>query len=330
MKFNGILCDYCGKPFADGDDIVVCPDCGTPHHRTCWKELGHCVHQSRHAAGFVWHAEFEAAPSVPLEQQSAAPRTSAAPTGDGLICPRCGTENARGSTHCELCSAPLLGQAAQQQRPQQDPSAPNQNARVYDAQTKIGEELTVREIAAYVGANVRSFLPRFKHMADRNFPVSFNLPAFFFGPFYCFYRKMNKHGAILLTLIALSYIPFMVSFIPYYKEVVATGVVTMEQFTNIPASSPYADPMVLGASIVQYVTLAIRLLCGLFFNHFYMKQILQEVRIQRYRGHAAVGTDLYYSALSRRGGTSMLAVLLVGMLVIVGSSILMSLALMIL
>ena len=57
MKLSGIPCVACGKKFTPEDDIVVCPECGAPYHRACYKELGHCVHADRHAEGPgpTWH-----------------------------------------------------------------------------------------------------------------------------------------------------------------------------------------------------------------------------------------------------------------------------------
>ena len=49
MKYTGIPCAACGKKFTAEDDVVVCPECGTPYHRACYKELGHCVNEARHA-----------------------------------------------------------------------------------------------------------------------------------------------------------------------------------------------------------------------------------------------------------------------------------------
>ena len=54
MKYTGIPCAACGKKFTAEDDVVVCPECGTPYHRACYKELGHCVNEARHAEGYVW------------------------------------------------------------------------------------------------------------------------------------------------------------------------------------------------------------------------------------------------------------------------------------
>lgn len=76
MKYTGIPCAACGKKFTAEDDVVVCPECGTPYHRACYKELGHCVNEARHAEGYVWQPPKAApGPSVPLEEQPYAPRT---------------------------------------------------------------------------------------------------------------------------------------------------------------------------------------------------------------------------------------------------------------
>jgi predicted nucleic acid-binding Zn-ribbon protein len=47
-KFTGLECAACCEVFADGDDVVVCPECGTPHHRSCYAENGECVNAESH------------------------------------------------------------------------------------------------------------------------------------------------------------------------------------------------------------------------------------------------------------------------------------------
>lgn len=47
-KYVNVPCAKCGKPFTEDDDVVVCPDCGAPHHRSCYLELGHCARQDQH------------------------------------------------------------------------------------------------------------------------------------------------------------------------------------------------------------------------------------------------------------------------------------------
>ena len=52
QNFLGNPCPYCGKNFESGDDIVVCPECGTPHHRDCYKEHSACANEEKHSEAF--------------------------------------------------------------------------------------------------------------------------------------------------------------------------------------------------------------------------------------------------------------------------------------
>ena len=40
MEFTEYKCPVCGEQFKKGDDIVVCPECGAPHHRECYEKEG--------------------------------------------------------------------------------------------------------------------------------------------------------------------------------------------------------------------------------------------------------------------------------------------------
>ena len=52
MEFTDYFCPVCEKRFINGDDVVVCPECGAPHHRECFEQLGHCFYEDRHSPGF--------------------------------------------------------------------------------------------------------------------------------------------------------------------------------------------------------------------------------------------------------------------------------------
>ena len=220
MKYTGIPCAACGKKFTAEDDVVVCPECGTPYHRACYKELGHCVNEARHAEGYVWQPPKAApGPSVPLEEQPHAPQNKT--DGEGYVmCSRCGTVNPAGQERCDLCGYPL------------------------------------------------------KETGDR-------IPA---GD-----RETEDGG----------------TFADYVRDQ------SNVKFMHINTLSPYYQALVSTSAIVQYGGLVLSVLCSLFFNYFYLKKITQQVRIQRYRGHAAAGTQQYYQNLSRMGGTSWLLVFLI-------------------
>lgn len=91
----------------------------------------------------------------------------------------------------------------------------------------------------------------------------------------------------------------------------AAGATTLSELLNLNTLSPHYQAMVSTSAIAQYGGLVLSVLCSLFFNYFYLKKITQQVRIQRYRGHAAAGTQQYYQNLSRMGGTSWLLVFLI-------------------
>ena len=51
------MCPACRELFTDTDDVVVCPECGTPHHRKCYRINGECVNKIRHGTEFNWNTE---------------------------------------------------------------------------------------------------------------------------------------------------------------------------------------------------------------------------------------------------------------------------------
>lgn len=57
MNYKGTECVSCGKKFNESDDIVVCPECGSPHHRECYKTAGKCANIMRHDMNFNWNNE---------------------------------------------------------------------------------------------------------------------------------------------------------------------------------------------------------------------------------------------------------------------------------
>lgn len=52
MRFENQICLACNEKFKESDEIVVCPECGTPHHRDCYNSLGECKNASLHKEGF--------------------------------------------------------------------------------------------------------------------------------------------------------------------------------------------------------------------------------------------------------------------------------------
>ena len=92
QNFLGNPCPYCGKNFESGDDIVVCPECGTPHHRDCYKEHSACANEEKHGENFEWKSA-----SVPHVHK---PEPGENSNAEKVVCSNCGTENPGISRYC--------------------------------------------------------------------------------------------------------------------------------------------------------------------------------------------------------------------------------------
>ena len=62
-NYENYKCPVCNKQFTKDDDIVTCPECGTPHHRECYNLTGHCVNKGLHASGYSFLDEHK--PIIP-------------------------------------------------------------------------------------------------------------------------------------------------------------------------------------------------------------------------------------------------------------------------
>lgn len=319
-NYTGCHCPVCGKVFAQGDDIVVCPECGAPHHRSCWRELGRCAHEEKHGAGESWSA---AAPK-PSPSQATAP------------CPRCGSNNPAGNIFCQVCGQQLTaGQFPaepsfggwQEPNPRQGqgyrpagaeeqfpPAMENFQWFWPDDPIRGDQELSpgvsCRDVYDYVGPNAYVFLLRFQQLLEPGLRISVNLPAFFFSFFYCFYRKMYRLGAVLLAIIVASFLPAFRCAALLFTELMATeGMVTMDALMNM--SSPAVQQLVGATAIFRTVTLLVSVFCGFCFNRAYCRQVLREIRATKEHGHFSSGSPEYHYALAHRGGVNMSAVLMV-------------------
>lgn len=219
MRYLNIACAYCNQPFAENDDVVTCPDCGTPQHRACWQEKGCCANAHLHAQGFVWRiTENGSQTNAPVKTQEEL-HVPAAPADQTVECPFCGAQNYANELYCTVCHEPIHQNAsADAGEPLQDEEQREKmyaDFRTYgglDPQSNVGE-ISVKEYSAYVGETSGSYIRRFMVMHKRDNILSWNWAACWTaaiymivgvmcGPAWFFYRKMNKYGAIFLGILA--------------------------------------------------------------------------------------------------------------------------------
>ena len=87
MDYIGEKCPVCEKIFTADDDIVVCPDCGTPHHRSCYAAEKKCANEEYHSTGRKWERMNETKIRFRI-----CPVCRFTNSPDDRNCRRCGTE----------------------------------------------------------------------------------------------------------------------------------------------------------------------------------------------------------------------------------------------
>lgn len=87
--------------------MVVCPVCGAPHHRDCYRQNGGCALESQHHLGKEWQP----------------PQSAGTQSAPGAVCPVCGSPAVPGAQYCPRCGTPL----AAPNNPEQPPRSAGQD-----------------------------------------------------------------------------------------------------------------------------------------------------------------------------------------------------------
>lgn len=229
MRYTDINCEKCGTVFTEDDDVVVCPVCGAPHHRSCWLETNACAHASEHENGYQWEMPKKEEPETEKKQTAPLHNEFILKNGESVIvCPRCGAMNCENDVYCMRCSFPLKEDAQSFPSGDDAPDVENgqgfarqagqqqyyQRERMYDDFNRFGgidpnaelDGIPVAEYSDYVGGKTPGKIIRKIAVMERfGKSISVCWPALIIGPIWFFWRKMIKEGILFsLILIALS------------------------------------------------------------------------------------------------------------------------------
>lgn len=288
-KYIGTSCPFCEQSFTEEDDIVVCPDCGTPFHRACYQKSGRCYYHNEHKNGFVW-----------------APPAPNIPEAERVECPNCHAVNHKNQPYCTTCNTKLQQESG--------PSIPLPHMRGQESTTNAGQPMkegwtiagvTSKELAAYMGSNADYFLSRFRVLMTSPFQGSWNFSAFFFTYFYFFYRKMYKIGFALLLLSLMLMFPTLV----YTAENFKMMAPQLLGFT-VPYNAELMNNMYNLAYNFRIFTFMIRLCCGLFANKLILRSAIQNITAIRAKMGEKTDNRTYLSYLFFKGSPSRWAVVI--------------------
>lgn len=305
MDYESLKCPVCTETFKKGDDIVVCPECGTPHHRRCYEKENRCAFEEKHGEGYVFGGEENARP----EAESAAEQEENS-QDNTAECPRCKTKNPENSFYCSKCGFPLKfgnGQNTRQDGRQNggfgfngvdffDPMAG------VNPEYKLDEDVNAGEAAKYVQKNTQYFSRVFFNIKEFA-KGKFNFCAFLFSGGYLLYRKMYKIGAIIssimfLLMVAQIYIQLSPSGTQFFEAVnnASQGITSYnEYYSNISEAffdmNMFNQIMIYIMMICSLLEIGLRIFVGVKANRWYFNHTVKKIRQIKSGSTSAVNNE---------------------------------------
>lgn len=299
MDFRKYICPVCNKNFNEDDDIAVCPECGTPHHKECYLKNGKCFNEHIHGT-----------------ENSVAETYTVAVADDGE--PQKNEESVKNSTEENNILKTF------EQLPDFLKGNPSQDALIG------GKHAYLYEIA--VDKNREYYIPRFMLMDNVKKGFSWNFFAFLTPFAWTLYRKMYKFSALVLAIYMLIfgltgyYILSNEEFVKLNTECAQED---PEYLTNIASYTSTSGNVVLTAkqqellnvmnelTVPTYVTVvsgvllfAIRVYLGLFANKRYMEKLKKNIDKAEKKGLR--GDDLKRYLYKKYGTVPMFLAIIIG------------------
>lgn len=268
-------CPICKKLLLPGSDIVTCPECGTPYHRTCYEREGQCTFADKHGTGYEYQP-----PQKDFEPESTS----------SITCQRCGKLNAPNTIFCIQCGAPLHTASASSASQGQASGGFGTFVPPITVQGEI-DGIKSSDWAMFFGKSSSSYMLRLQQQVTRKSKISIMFSAFLLGPYYFAYRKMWGLGTVLLIFSILTSIPVLFPMMLEMNSPLIAGLAT--------------ETMDILMQISSFASLFVQILCGLFAMFLYRKH--SEKKIKKLRVAFDQDTE-YHTALVRKGGVSVIGV----------------------
>ncbi len=205
FKYMNEKCPVCHKTFAETDDVVVCPDCGAPHHRDCWNEVQHCAYEHKHGEGFHWESSLEKHRKEMEEQARAEYEKNAGVPEEPVL--------DYGSD---------IGMVFQTMNEEEEI-----------------EGVRLRDYAEFMGINAVYYLPIFKKLARGERIITVNFLAGLLAPYHQLFYRMNFVGVLITAIMFVFAVPARLSLMFDPNEIstilanIGLSYDILDQFQNI-------------------------------------------------------------------------------------------------
>lgn len=342
--FTGNECPICKKEFVQGDEVVVCPDCGAPYHKDCIKTTGECVMTELHEQGLEWKSNED-------KLKLFVDKLKADEAQKWNTCPRCGTTNEMGATICKICGSemsPPLNESDLMQGNGVNPNEvqyrdvrPNQNYNPNQPQNfNIPPQGANPNQRPNMGEGHNDVPPR-DYMPYNPFSSPFGglSPeeeidgvqvkdlAVFIGKNsdqYLTRFKLMTKGAVPVNLSAF----FLNGLFFLYRKMYAVGTLILLCFIVFTAPSiviwftsamqiisPGSEPIfnvekiAVLSSVFSFLRLGLMLFCGMMANKMYKAHCLHSIKTVKEKN---LPDNEYYATLNKKGTVNQTLVIVLG------------------
>ncbi len=286
MNRNNDICPICQSEI-DNTQKVVCPTCGTPHHRTCYMQNGNCANFELHNEGFVYERE----PGVTYETENKA-----------LICKGCNNQLPDTALFCPNCATPVFEKQPNQQYGNNQQGNPQYGYNpftqppMFKDPNRMIDGVSAMDIAMYTKNNSQYFINSFERKT-----VSLNFAAAILGPIYLLYRKSYLYALILAVAQVIIAVPAILNNILYFNPEI--------EITQIPAI--YQTILEISnnsviSTVLWMLSLAMTVIPLVLTNKLYKKKAYADINSI----NSQYGSDenARRFALSKKGGVNIAAV----------------------
>lgn len=253
--FEGERCPYCNKQFLKDEDIVVCPICGTPHHRECYKIHNHCANESNHGS-FEWKSSHQ------VTKDSEDLKSKVESQNTHSICPVCGTNNDIQAKYCSKCGTLL---PLNKPTNQLFESVPLQVQQVSTNERIDG--IPIRDWLVYLGPTSVSHIRTYLNQNNKNSIWGFAIGALLFPVLYFLYYRVWGLSAVILIVDIICNAP---------------TILLQVNTSYVPFPGMTSGEFVTLANILSYVYLIFVFLISLFAKTIVRKNSVKAIkRIRR-------------------------------------------------
>lgn len=247
MKLDeNMLCPICkAKLFTD--EVAYCPECGAPHHKSCYLEKGECAYAEFHGTENQWQPpKIEAPKAQEKDEEQEENKTQIPPQFQGRFNQSGAGEN------------------------------PFFEANGIDKNENIGGE-TAESIAKFVGYNALRYINVFRKFEKFKTKINWNWTGFLFPEYWLISRKCYSQ-AILIGF-------YSVLFSIFYSLGMESSEVNDFLQSGIITKNVMSIAFVL--FILSAISIVIKLFVGLFGDYIYKKKVYSSISQMKSEGRTS-------------------------------------------